>query len=172
MGVLLLLGVASGVRVAAALSVSQGPPLPTAFAAVLASDVTNSTTSLADVPTLSFPVVAGQLYNFDFSVIVRSAATTTGIRLAVNGPAAPASLTFTGVVPYTAGGDANVVWSQFEDPTLATGVLAAGTDLPASMKGVVRAGAVGGTVTLRFTSSVGGSAVTIKAGSSVRWQKF
>jgi len=54
---------------------------------VLASDVTNSTTTIADVTGLSFPVTSGITYKFKFYIIYTAAAATTGSRWSINGPA-------------------------------------------------------------------------------------
>lgn len=57
----------------------------------LQSDVINNNASantIADVTGLSFPVTANTTYKFRFVIIYSSAATTTGSRWAINGPAA------------------------------------------------------------------------------------
>jgi hypothetical protein len=51
----------------------------------LTSDVTNSSTVVADVTGMAFPVKAGGVYIIDYSIIFQTAATTTGIGLTVDG---------------------------------------------------------------------------------------
>jgi hypothetical protein len=53
----------------------------------LTADVTNATTTSADVTGLSFPVTSGRTYRFKFTCDITTDATTTGIGLGVNGPA-------------------------------------------------------------------------------------
>lgn len=54
----------------------------------LGSDVTNSTSTLADVTGLSIPVVSGVLTRFYFLIFFDSQATATGSRWTINGPTA------------------------------------------------------------------------------------
>jgi len=52
----------------------------------VASDVTNATTSFADITGLTCPVVSGKHYNFEAHLYHISNATTTGAQFGVNGP--------------------------------------------------------------------------------------
>ena len=64
---------------------------------VLATDVTNNNAvanTIADVTGLSFSVTAAQTYLFRFTIDFTSAATTTGSRWSVNGPASPTRLAY------------------------------------------------------------------------------
>lgn len=69
----------------------QGPagvnPVTRVF---LSSNVINNNAvanTIADITGLSFPVVSGSRYKFRFVIIYTSAATTTGARFSINGPA-------------------------------------------------------------------------------------
>lgn len=73
---------------------------------VLASDVTNNNATantIADVTGLSFSVTAGETYHFEFFIPYTAAATTTGSRWSINGPASPTMLNYTS--QYTFDGD-------------------------------------------------------------------
>lgn len=145
---------------------------------VLASDVVNNNAvanTIADVTGLSFAVVAGETYWFCFTIFYTAAATTTGSRWAINGPA----FTFLAVRSSTP----LVATAQSTDATSETH--AAAYDVPATanassptataaqaqlatIEGVIRPSA-NGTVIARFASEVASSAITAKAGSHVQW---
>jgi hypothetical protein len=130
----------------------------------LAADVANSTTTLADVTGLSFSVVANTVYRFNFLVVYDVPGTATGSRWTLNGPAQnmlayvtranlnASAQTITPLNAYEAGA-ANAS-SSFINGNIA------------SIEGIVRPTA-NGTVILRFATEVGGSAVTVRAGSTV-----
>lgn len=54
---------------------------------VTTADVTNATTSWADITGLTYPVEANKAYYFECGIIYICNATTTGARFGVNGPA-------------------------------------------------------------------------------------
>lgn len=133
----------------------------------LPGDVVNNNAvanSIADVTGLSFPVVAGTKYSFKFFIVYSSAATTTGSRWSINGPA-------TTFVHYR---------SQY--PTTATAITnnaaLAGYNLPAAsnasslttnniaiIEGIIQPSA-NGTVIARFASEITASAITAIGGKS------
>lgn len=132
-----------------------------AFRVWLPGDVVNNNAvanTIADVTGLSFPVVAGSKYSFKFFIVYSSAATTTGSRWSINGPA-------TTFVNYR---------SQY--PTSATAITnnaaLAGYNLPAAsnassltanniaiIEGIIQPSA-NGTVIARFASEITASAIT------------
>ena len=139
---------------------------------VLAADVTNNNAvanSIADVTGLSFPVVAGQSFQFEFFIDYTAAATTTGSRWCINGPAfsrlmvqsnyglTTTSLTFNQVGGYDLPAAANA------SSPLTTGNLAyiAGQITPSA----------DGNVIARFASEIAGSAIVAKAGSLLKWTR-
>lgn len=75
---------------------------------VVTADVTNATTSFADVTGLTIPVKAGHTYCFEASLIFQTNATTTGARFAVNGPASPTYLRLAGLAAVTPSATAEV----------------------------------------------------------------
>ena len=133
------------------------------------ADQSSTSTTLADVTDLSFSAAANTDYAFEFFVVFQSAATTTGIELAVNGPSGSA---FTYVarpqVTNTGNGTDNFQEQTFvaADGTITTASIdTANTRRVALISGAVSVGANSGTVTLRFGSKVSSSSVTIKKGS-------
>lgn len=139
----------------------------------LDSDVSNSTTSFADITGLTYTTVANADYLFESYLIYTSAATTTGLAVGINGPANP-----TGVVgewvAYTAATTPAARQINSYDAAGATSGVIAATPNPqyAQFTAMLRTGANGGAATLRFASEVAASAVTIKAGSIMRVQQL
>ncbi len=138
----------------------------------LDSDVSNSTTSFADVTGLTFQTVPNADYLVEGFLVYTSAATTTGISLGINGPASPA-----GVIgewqTYT--NDTTIVNRQFRayntSPAASAGVVSTAVQY-AQYTTMLRTGAAGGAATLRFASEVATSAITIRAGSIIRVQQL
>ncbi len=138
----------------------------------LAADVTNNNAvanTMQDVTGLSFPVVAGETYQFEFFIDYTAAATTTGSRWGINGPSfsrlmlqssyglTTTSLTFNQVGAYDQPAAANA------STPLTTGNLAymAGHITPS----------VDGTVIARFASEIAASAIVAKKGSLLKWTR-
>lgn len=137
------------------------------------SDATNSTTTLSNVTDLVFSAAANTDYLVNAYVLFRTAATTTGLGLAVTVPNA-ASVTYTALVPNAADA-ASAAWfgwgTSSGDKVQATGVQAANTDYLASLTGIARVGANAGNVQLQFCSEVGTSLVTVRMGSILTWAR-
>jgi hypothetical protein len=147
--------------------------------AVLAADSTNSTVTAATVAAWEITLEASTLYEFEILAVCKSAATTTGVRLTLDGPTAQTDF---------------VVWEieQMTGTTLTTGnvrkqmVSAFGTEVAQAdspvanapfiqrIKGVVKT--TGSTpavpVTMKLNSEVGSSQVTLMAGSTMRFRKI
>lgn len=143
---------------------------------VKATDLANSTTSLADVTDLIAAVDASRTYAFEAFLVWQSAATTTGIKLSVNTPAAVTTLAFareimrSGAVS-TDGLESEMVLAA-DGGTVTADVDAANTNRMARLSGVLINGVNAGNLTVRFASEVGASAVTIKTGSWFRVQRI
>jgi hypothetical protein len=136
----------------------------------LTSDVGNSTASFTDVTGLSLNALANKIYIFEAFLIYTTAATTTGIRLGVNGPAFPTAIAgdwraFTSLTT------AQVREFQAYNSGAATTASRTGNNY-ARMTGILVNGPNTGTFIIRFASEVGGSMVTIKAGSTLRCRKM
>jgi hypothetical protein len=144
-------------------------------AVVLSSDVINNNATLntiANVTGLSFPVTAGKTYSFEFRIPYTAAATTTGSRWSINGPAT----TFLcyaseySLAATTTTRNANFV--SYDLPA-ASNATSAGTTSGnmANIWGVIKPSA-DGDVIARFASEVANSAITAKAGAVVYYQEL
>lgn len=138
----------------------------------LEADVINANAvanTIADVTGLSFPVTSGETYAFRALILFAAAATTTGGRIAVNGPAAPMLLAYRSIWPLSGGTEQfNAGLNGYDLPAAAAASSAATAANVAIIEGFIRP-SVDGTVTLRFASEVAGSAITIKKGSVLEW---
>jgi hypothetical protein len=140
--------------------------------AVLSADVVNNNgtaNSIADVTGLSFPVVAGNRYRFRFVIDYTSAATATGSRWSINGPAAT-RLAYTSRYSLTA-----TSWTfnsavAYDIPAASNATSAATTGNIAVIEGII-APSANGDVIARFASEVASSAITAKAGSFVEFEQ-
>ena len=141
-------------------------PEPRLTTVRLAADVTNNTTTLANVTGLAIALVANSTYAIDARVMFQTAATNTGLRLTQTVPSGathvaqwntPTSLT------------ARTLANQRAADTGAasTGVDAANANTLATGSFLVITGATAGTLQLRFASEVGGSNAVVKAGSNL-----
>lgn len=144
-------------------------------AVVLGSDVTNNNASantIADVTGLSFSVVAGNTYVFEFNIIFTAAATTTGSRWSINGPASPTILCYTSEYSLTATTTTRNANNITYDLPAASNATSAGTTTgnQATIYGIIRPSA-NGTVIARFASEVANSAIVAKAGSACYYQQ-
>jgi hypothetical protein len=129
----------------------------------LGADVANSTTTFAAVTGLSFVAAANTSYLVEVVGAFQSAATTTGIALALDIPSgsvvgqALANISATAIGSTEQNAD-NVTTGA------TSGVRVASTNVPVTARFVVAVGATGGAVQLQVRSEIAGSAVTMKAG--------
>jgi hypothetical protein len=164
-------------------SINQGNSTITSSlsSTVLASDVTNNNgtaNTIADVTGLSFAVTSGNTYWFRFIIWYTSAATTTGSRWAINGPANTllGYRTSTGLsAAGTAGTDVmtDVNQAAYDTPAASNATsptATAGQANIAIIEGLITPSA-NGTVIARFASEVSSSAIIAKAGSVVYYQQ-
>jgi hypothetical protein len=134
----------------------------------LGSDVINSSgNSMADVTGLSFPVTAGVTYRFSALIVYSAAATTTGSRWAINGPAT-SLLAYSSHYPLTITSETFNSAAAYDFPSTSNASSVNTTGNIAIIDGVIKPSA-SGTVVVRFASEVGGSAITAKTGSSLTW---
>lgn len=133
----------------------------------LQSDVTNATTSYADVTGLSFPVTASRTYRFRFVVDYTCNATTTGSSWSINGPTSPTRLSFRAEYSLTTTSRTTLEGCSAYDTNAANASSAATGANHAIVEGFITPSA-DGTVVLRFISEVAvASAIVAKAGSTV-----
>jgi hypothetical protein len=128
----------------------------------LLADVANSTVTLAPVTGLSFAGAANTTYLVEVVGTFTSAATTTGIALALDIPSGSVS----GLAVHSTSGNALGCNEQIADNSTtaaSSGVRAANTNVPVLATFIVAIGATAGTVQLQFRSEVAASAVTMKA---------
>jgi hypothetical protein len=129
----------------------------------LATDVANSTVTLANVTGLSFTAADNTTYLVEIVGAFQSTAVTTGIALALDIP----SGSVIGQNIHPASATALTGTEQITDAATSgatTGVRAAATNVPILASFIVAIGAIGGLVQLQFRSEVAASAVTMKAG--------
>jgi hypothetical protein len=136
----------------------------------LGTDVVNNNATantLADVTGLSFAVTAGITYRFEALIAYTSAATTTGSRWTINGPASPTLLNYTSTYTLTATTQTANFASAYSIPSGGNSTSLASGNI-AIIKGIIKPSA-NGTVVIRFASKIASSAITAKAGSTLEW---
>jgi hypothetical protein len=134
----------------------------------LGSDVINNNAvanTLQDVTGLSFDVVAGVRYKFEAYIIYDSAATATGSRWALNGPALTRLFLITEYTLTATSTTRNIQSTYNGGATGATSILTGNLCL---MQGIIECSAAG-TVVVRFASETANVAITAKSGSSLEW---
>jgi hypothetical protein len=139
----------------------------------LASDVTNNNgtaNTIADVTGLSFSVLNGKTYLFEFDIIYTAAATTTGSRWSINGPTTTHLNYESAYSLTTTTATTNAMLQAYDSPAGANATSAATGNNWAWIRGVIRPSA-DGTVIARFASEISSSAIVAKAGSFVRYQQ-
>lgn len=136
----------------------------------IAADVTNNhapANTLADVTGLMFPVTAGQRYWFRFVIQYTAAATTTGSRWTINGPAIT-ELRYSSSYTLTATTQTiNHGLAAYNLPAAsnATSIVVANM---AVIEGFILPSA-NGNVVARFASEVANSAIVAKRGAMVQY---
>lgn len=137
----------------------------------LSADVANSTTSLAAVTGLSFTAAANTTYLVEVVGAFQSAATTTGIAVALDIP----SGSVVGQILANTSATALGATEQIADnaTTGATsGVRAINANIPFTARFVVAVGSTGGAVQLQFRSEIAASVVTMKANLTVMGRRI
>lgn len=132
------------------------------------ADQTSSIVALADITDLTAPIEPDETVEFEADVIFSTAALTTGIRIAINGPNAPGLVAATAEIPLAATSYTVQHHTGYNQGTATTGVPVAGVNYVAKVRGVVRNGPTAGNLAVRVASEVAGSAVTVRAGSVLR----
>ena len=141
-------------------------PEPRLSTVRLAADVTNNTTTLANVTGLALALAANSTYQIDGRVMFQTAATTTGIRLTQTVPSGatvvaqwntPTSLTVSTLANQRAA-DAGAT---------TTAIDTANANTLATTSILVITAATAGNLQIRFASEVSGSKAVVKAGSNL-----
>ncbi len=158
-------------------STNAGAPITDADTIVrLTSDVTNNNATantIADVTGLSFPMLAGKLYSFDFQIVYTAAATSTGSRWSLAwggvgttyvGYRSEYSLTATTTTR-------NAVLTAADLPAASNATSAATGNNWAQIYGLIQPTA-DTTLIARFASEVASSAIVAKVNSWVRYRQI
>jgi len=127
------------------------------------ADVSNSTTSFADVTGLTIGVNAGETYAFSCFMTYTTAVSTTALELSVNGPATPTALDYSVLTATSATAihdSSQTAYDTATDPVNGGGA----TRLSAQITGTIIPSA-SGTFAIRSRSTVAASAATVTRGS-------
>lgn len=130
------------------------------------SDQSNSSnTTLADVTDMAWPMVASGEYVLEVVCFVVAAATTTGLVLALNGPASPTAVQYAMETPTSGTAGFHAGATAYETALVSTASIS--TTLPHAQRlwGHIRNGSNAGDLVLRMRSEVSGSNATIRRGS-------
>lgn len=126
--------------------------------------------TIADVTGLSFPVVAGTRYWFKFVIPYNAAATTTGSRWSINGPAVTALIYRSEYTLTATSRTINDGLNGYNVPAASNATSLTVGNL-AVIEGIVTPSA-NGSVIARFASEVSNSAITALAGSTVMYRSL
>lgn len=157
-------------------SPNAGTPVASSDAIVrLTADVTNNNAvanTIQSVTGLEFPVLAAKLYEFTFQIVYTAAATTTGSRWSITGPASPTYLDYTSEYSLTSTtATRNALLQAYDSPAASNGTSATTGNNWALIYGVIQPSA-DGNVTARFASEVANSAIIAKVNSFVRYRQI
>lgn len=141
-------------------------PMESADIIRLLADVTNSTTTPANLTPFAYAVDANTEYVFEWTVGVTSAALSTGWLFGITGPGSPTSVHATHEYQSSATAWTTATISSFTDFTLvANAYVATPTIIQNRIRLMLVTGATAGTVNLRFRSEVAASAIVVKRGA-------
>lgn len=128
------------------------------------ADQSSTSTTFADVTGLTFSMNASTSYSIRCELSYVTAATTTALQIALNGPASPTAMRYTVNTATTATAQHFASQSAYDTNTNpATG--GGSTALPVVLAGTVENGTTAGTLALRIRTEVSGSSVTIQRGA-------
>ena len=141
---------------------------------VLASPVVNNNATpntIQDVTGLQFPVIANEVYWFQFQIAYTAAATTTGSRWSISGPSSPTIFWYMSEYSLTATTTTrNANLTAYDLPAASNATSGTTGSNQAIINGVIQPSS-DGNVIARFASEVANSAITALAGSRVQWQR-
>lgn len=129
------------------------------------ADQTDTTGAFVDVTDLGFAVAANTVYVFECRFMTNSAASTTGVQIAFNGPASPTNFNYAGIASTSATAITVPTGTTYNSTTGAATGATATQNLQQNFGGTLENGANAGTFTARLQTEVGGSAATIMRGS-------
>lgn len=132
----------------------------------LVADVTNSTTTLANVTGLAIALAANSTYQVDGQVMFQTAATTTGIRLTQTVPTG-ATVVAQWNTPTTLAASTLANQRAADAGAATTAIDTANANTLATTSILVVTGATAGNLQIRFASEVAASNAVVKAGSNL-----
>jgi len=170
-------GSSYGIRVESGAGLSMGPTIELTISygdsnrhlATVTSDVTNSTTTLANIDELYISVTAGTTYRFYALINYSAQATATGSRWTINGPAMT-SISYLSSYPLTSTTRTFTYCNAVQLPASANSTSAYTTGNTATIEGMLTPSA-DGTVYVQFASEAPGTnnTITAEAGSTLEW---
>ena len=116
---------------------------------------------------LRFAAQANSTYIIEYAILYTAAATTTGIKLQLTGPASPISID---AVFYGQNTLAPLAINAYEIPVTFSESLVGVNFIRGDC--VFKNGAIAGEVTLQFASEVNSSLVTVKIGSNIKYRRI
>ncbi len=137
------------------------------------ADVTNSTTTFANVTGLTFAMDPNKDYIFEAWLIFQSNTAGTGIKFAVNGPPSPAAVVMLAHIPIALTLYASCVTlasRAYDTGTPSVSVDTINANLLCKIDGIIRNGVNAGTFAIRFAAETTGT-VKIVTGSVLRYRK-
>jgi hypothetical protein len=129
--------------------------------------------SFVDVPGLTFPIEANKKYAFEFQIQAYTDQTTTGIDVAVNGPASPISIRYTQPRFGATGVVTSVATVYDNDTASGTGPTAGTPGRVFTVFGIIENGPNAGTLAARIKREAVGTGPVVMPGSWGRvWELF
>jgi len=141
-------------------------PEPRLSTVRLSADVTNNTTTLANVTGLALALAANSTYQIDGQVMFQTAATTTGIRLTQTVPTG-ATVVAQWNTPTTLTASTIANQRAADAGAASTAIDTANANTLATASILVITGATAGNLQIRFASEVAASNAVVKAGSNL-----
>ena len=127
--------------------------------------------TMTDVTGLSFAVLSGVTYEFEFFIIYTAGASTTGSRWSINGPSTTFLHYQSDYSLSTTSQTTNRGLSSYDVPSTANTSSAATGSNTAMIKGVIKPSA-NGTLIARFCSEISGGAAAIVAKAGMSFLKY
>jgi len=151
--------------------VSLTSQLREVYAYSSSSDQTLIGTAFVDVASTGLPVIANAAYEFEFNIIADADATTTGIDVSVNGPAAPTAINYT--IEYWTSATAKAFFNATAyDANTASTSSAGATRAIYSVRGVLRNGVNAGTLIGRIKREAVGTGPNVRVGTYSRSRRL
>lgn len=147
--------------------------------AVLASDVTNSTTTPSAISSFGFPIEASSTYKFEIVLRVQSASVNTGYQFQITGPTSQISFVFYEVEYMT--GDTLAISNVKRQTIRALSTNIAAIEAPAAnldyfvrVRGILKttSSTPVGDIGISYQSEVGASQVMTREGSHIIFKKL